>query len=43
MREGTLWLFYICKYLELLFLIVVSILLIIEGVSLMLDIWKLNQ
>lgn len=32
MRQGTLWLVYICKYLELAFLLVVTILMFITGI-----------
>jgi len=40
MREGTLWLFYICKYLELIFLIVITILMIAWGVQFLKDVEK---
>lgn len=43
MREGTLWLFYISKYLELIFLIVLTILLIIEGIDLMKELETINE
>lgn len=33
MKEGTLWLVYICKYFELLFLLGWTIFMIIEGVQ----------
>jgi hypothetical protein len=35
MREGTLWLFYFSKYLELIFLIVLTVLMFIEGIGFM--------
>jgi hypothetical protein len=33
MREGTLWLVYICKYVELVFLIVTTVMMIVWGIQ----------
>ena len=41
MREGTLWLVYICKYIELIYLIVLTILLFIEGIKFMTQVEEL--
>ena len=35
MREGTLWLVYINKYLELIFLIIITALMILHGIKLL--------
>ena len=42
MREGTVVAVYICKYLELIYLILIAALMISEGVSLMKAIGKSN-
>ena len=43
MREGTLWLVYICKYLELAFLFAVTILMFITGIGFMQQVGKLKN